>query len=111
MLNKNIIVYAEDIVRNCVKLTSGGNVTPAIDMLSEALRKLLDEDIEEQWVRDSVTKVNMLYSTCRLLTHPKIDTVLYSDIVIRLTYDTIDYDDLSKLITLAQAKIRAYSVK
>ena len=109
MLNKNIIVYAEDIVRSYVEMTSGTNVIPTIDMLSEALRRLLAEDLYEQWVRDSIEKVNMLYSACKLLTHPKMDTVLFSDIVIRLTADTIDYNDLNKLITMAQAKIRAYN--
>ena len=111
MTNKNIIIYVEDIVRNCVEMTTGVNVSPAIDMLSDALRRLLAEDVEEQWVRDSVTKVNMLYSACKLLTHPNVDTIMFSDIVIKLTSDTIDYNELNKLITLAQAKIRAYSVK
>lgn len=111
MLNKNIIVYAEDIVRNCVELTSGDNVIPAIDMLAEALRKLLDEDIEEQWVRESIRKVNMLYSACRLLTHPKMVTILFADIVTKLTADVIDYNGLDELIIMAQAKIRANSDK
>ena len=111
MLNKNIIIYVEDIVRSCAEMTSGGNVAPAIDMLGEALRRLLNENIEEQWVRDSIEKVNMLYSACKLLTHPNVDTIMFSDIVFRLTSDTIDYNELNKLITLAQARIRAYSVK
>ena len=109
MTNKNIIVYAEDIVRSSVEMTRGGNVIPAIDMLGEALRRLLNENIEEQWVRDSVAKVNMLYSACKLLTHPNVDTVLFADIVIKLTADVIDYNGLNELITMAQAKIRAYS--
>ena len=111
MLNKNIIVYAENVVHNYIEMTSGSNVTPAIDMLSEALRKLLAEDVYEQWVRDSIEKVNMLYSACKLLTHPNVGTVLFSDIVIKLTADVIDYNELNELITRAQAKIRAYSVK
>ena len=111
MLNKNIIIYVEDIVRSCVEMTSGCNVTPAIDMLGEALRRLLAENVEEQWVRDSIEKVNMLYSACKLLTHPNVDPITFSDIVFRLTSDTIDYNELNKLITMAQARIRAYSVK
>lgn len=111
MLNKNIIVYAENVVHNYIEMTSGSNITPAIDMLSEALRKLLAEDVYEQWVRDSIEKVNMLYSACKLLTHPNVDTVLFSDIVIKLTADVIDYNELNELITMAQAKIRAYSAK
>ena len=109
MTNKNIIMYAEANVRSCVEMTRGGNVIPAIDMLSEALRRLLGENIEEQWVRDSVTKVNMLYSACKLLTHPKTNPNMFADIVIKLTADVIDYNGLNELITMGQAKIRAYS--
>ena len=111
MTNKNIIIYVEDIVRNYVLMTTGVNVSPAIDMLSDALRRLLAENVEEQLVRDSIEKANMLYSACHLLTHPNVDTILFSDIVFRLTSDTLDYSELSKLIALAQAKIRAYNIK
>lgn len=108
MLNNDIIIYAENITRNYLKMTRGGNVGPAIDMLSEALRRLIDGNIEDVWVRDSVTKVNMLYSACRLLSHPNMDTVLFADIVSRITSDMINYGELNQIINLAQAKIRAF---
>lgn len=111
MLDKNIIVHAENITRSYLKMTRGSDVGPAIDMLSEALRRLLDENIEEAWVRESIVKVNMLYSACRLLIHPKMDMTLFADVVIRLTSDVINYNELHNLITLAQAKIRAKNDK
>ena len=111
MTKNNIVIYAEGIVKNCVEMTSGTNVIPAIDLLRIALSYLLSENLDEFWVINSIRRVNMLCSACQLLAHPNIDETTFGRIVAVLTMDLIDYNKLDELVSLAQAKIRANNVK
>ena len=111
MTKKNIIIYSENIVRNCVEMTNGLNVIPAIDLLRIALTYLLSENLEEQWVLSSIRRVNMLCSACKLLAYPEVDESIFGRIIVALTMDPIDYNKLDELVSLGQAKIRANSIK
>lgn len=111
MTKKNIVIYSENIVRNCVEMTNGLNVIPAIDLLRIALSHLLSENLEDRWVVNSIQKVNTLCSACKLLAHPEVDESIFGRIIVALTIDPIDYNKLDELVSLGQAKIRANSVK